>query len=403
MNSLNRVLDAARTHPLYREHWGNVATLAEAPIVTKRELAARLDALVEASQVGLGIYWSSSGGSGGRAMCFPVDVHENHQQRRLLANRIASAGILTAESVVLNLFPSCPMVRSSEIFTEFSELCGGTPLPSPVNSSLREGATGYDEAWGAAERFGANVLAGMPSALVDFAYWCGVEKRRCSFDTVLFGGEFLHPQRRAMFEALFEVKRFAAVYGSAETGIVGYTSDVREPAVYAIPREIAVVEIPRPDAEGVGNLVVTNLVRLRHPLVRFDTGDRGRIVGETDNEMLIELHARDSGTFEFQGAYHELSRLARVLDLYGEWQLVIGDDVEGCDVQGREKLTCLIAAEAGISGEDEAKLLAYLGDQIDPYDGGRIEIHEIAGNQFRTVGVSDKRPQVVDLRRQADE
>ncbi len=131
MTSLDRILAAARLHPLYREQLAGVVHFHDVPIVTKPELAARINALIETNGVGTGVYWSSSGGSGGRPLCFPVAIEENHLQRRRLATRLAAAGALGPKSVVLNLFPSLAMVRSLEIFNEFTELCGGAPCPAP--------------------------------------------------------------------------------------------------------------------------------------------------------------------------------------------------------------------------------------------------------------------------------
>ncbi len=254
-------------------------------------------------------------------------------------------------------------------------------------------AADFEQAWNVAERFGANVLAGMPSTLADFSHWCGKENRRRSFETILFAGEFLHPRRRELLTNQFDTPRFAAVYGSAEMGIIGYSADVGSSPVYHVPRDLAVIEIPEVNAAGVGHLVVTNLVRTRFPLVRFDTGDVGRIVETRDDEVLLELHARDDRTFEFHGAYHELSPLAKVLEPWGDWQLVLE-----CDGQGREQLTCSIAAESQLSQGDEQALLASLHAQLNPYGDACIELRKIPGNQFRTSGVSTKRPRVVDVR-----
>jgi phenylacetate-CoA ligase len=394
MTSLDRILAVAHSHPLYREHLVGVTHLRDMTIVTKPELAARINALIESDGVGTSVYWSSSGGSGGRPLCFPVAIEENHLQRRRLATRLAMAGVLGPKSVVLNLFPSLAMVRSLEIFNEFTELCGGTALPCPINRGTNNGGTAdFEQAWNVAERFGANVLAGMPSTLADFSHWCGKQNRRPEFETILFAGEFLHPRRRELLMNQFGTRRFTAVYGSAEMGIIGYSAHVGAPPVYHVPRDLAVIEIPDANASGVGHIVVTNLVRTRFPLVRFDTGDVGRIVETRDNEVLLELHARDEKTFEFHGAYHEHSSLAKVLDPWGDWQLVLE-----CDGQGCERLTCTIAAESGLSTDEEQKLFASLQTQLDPYGDACIELRKIPGNQFRTAGVSTKRPRVVDIR-----
>ena len=391
--ALARVLVVARGHALYGDTLVGIQRVADAPLLTKAALAERFELMLEAGALRGGVSWSSSGGSGGKSLYFPSDPAENHEQRRRIARRLAASGVLGPDSVMLNLFPSHSMIRSLEIFNEFAELCGATTLPMPLNSGeLRATEHASRSAHHVAEHFGANVLAGMPSRLLDFAHDC---QRFAShkFDTILYGGEFLHPKQRESLRQRLSVDRFSAVYGGAETGIIGYAADVTDPPVYRVPRELAHIEVADPSDDGYGRLIVTNLVRLRHPLLRFDTRDLGRIVGEERDDVLIELHARDSDTFEFHGGYHELSRLAKVLDLYVEWQLVLD-----YDRTHRERACCCLLENSIDEADEINRLLEFLRRQLDPYGEVVVDVQLIPRNLFHSVGVSDKRPRLVDLR-----
>jgi phenylacetate-coenzyme A ligase PaaK-like adenylate-forming protein len=249
-----------------------------------------------------------------------------------LAKRLAASGIVQPTSVVLNMFPCTRLVRSLEIFSEYCELCGATVLPVGAHET-------NEEVWSVARQFGATLLAGMPSRLIAFARWLQTTGQclptgslptegGLTIEKVLIAGELLHPPKRQMLERAFGVHCFSGVYGSAEMGVAAYQADLCDPPVYRFPLEILYVEIVEADGEGFGKLVATNLVRTHHPLVRYDTGDVGRVVNRTADEVWVELRGRGGDSFAIGGGYWHLADFAGVLSRFAEWQIVIEFDEE---------------------------------------------------------------------------
>ncbi|MDR3634031.1 MAG: hypothetical protein P4L84_09510 [Isosphaeraceae bacterium] len=356
MDPLQRIVEAAREHPFYAEgHLQGVRRFEDCPVLYKARLYRGAALALGDPDFRRSIYLSPTGGtSTGRPLYFPTDIRENQEQRARLARRLEAAGILGAASIALNLFSCGRLLRSLSIFDDFAERCGATTLP------LGAAATD-DEAGAAAEQFGATMVMGMPSRLTAFARWCEAQGRRFAFESVLFAGEALHLGKRRFLEHALGVRRFDAVYGSAEMGIVAYQADVTEPPVYRFPRELLHVEIGEPDGEGFGRLIVTNMVRTRHPLLRYDTGDVGRLVSEGEDELLVELRGRISDSFTIGGDYFHLREFASVLDRFAQYQITIAFDPE----TGADRIVFRLVAQAPAGDVERARAAEELRALLD--------------------------------------
>jgi phenylacetate-CoA ligase len=317
--ALKELLAIAAHHPWYQNgHGGD--RLADWPILSKGDLYARLASVRQQSGGRGGIYYSRSGGTTtNQPLYFPTDVAENHDQRQRLARRLAADGVLSPETVAVNICPIVRMYRAMEIVNEFCEYCGATVLPM---AAIAEDAEIYQQAM----LFAANTLVGMPSRLVAFARYVQEQQLTWQVDTLLFGGEFLQPGKRRLLQEIFGVKRFSGVYGSAELGVVAWHPDLPQTPVYHFPRDVVHVEIAAPDADGYGTLVATNLVRRRFPLVRYNTGDVGRVVDEGPETISIELRGRQSDSFLIGDNYHSLADFAELFRELAEYQIQIDFD-----------------------------------------------------------------------------
>jgi phenylacetate-CoA ligase len=337
-----------------------------------------------------GVYYSRSGGtSTGQPLYFPTDVAENHVQRRRLARRLAGDGVLSPETMAVNICPIVRMYRAMEIFNEFCECCGATVLPMAA-------IAGDEEIYEQARLFAANTLIGMPSRLVAFGRYVQEKQLTWQVDSVVFGGEFLQPGKRRFLREAFGVKRFSGVYGSAELGVVAWHADLPAVPVYHFPKDILHVEIVEPDAEGYGALVATNLVRRRFPVVRYDTGDVGRIVAEGPEIVSVELRGRQSDSFLIGDNYHTLADFA---DLFGE---VAESQIQMRFDQALRKDVirfCLNAGNRPLTGAERRALAGRIHDRLDG--------HEVMyGIEVAFVGPDDlvrsrdnlKTPAIVDRR-----
>jgi phenylacetate-CoA ligase len=314
VSALKSLLSLAAAHPWYQGcHGGD--QLADWPILTKTDLYARLASVPREPGGRAGVYYSRSGGTtSGRSLYFPTDVAENHTQRQRLARRLGADGVLTPATMAMNICPIVRLYRTMEIVNELCECCGATVLPMSAGA-------GDEEIYEHAKHFAANALVGMPSRLIAFARYVQEKQLAWQVDTVLFGGEFLQPGKRRLLRDVFGVKRFSGVYGSAELGVVAWHPDLPAVPVYHFPRDILHVEIVAPDADGYGALVATNVVRRRFPLVRYNTGDVGRIVAEGPNTITVELRGRQGDSFLIGDNFYTLADFTDLLQEVAEFQI----------------------------------------------------------------------------------
>jgi phenylacetate-CoA ligase len=393
MRELQQIFEAARSHPFYGEALRGVARFEDCPVLEKPALYEAVRRALEDPAFRRGTYFSPSGGTtSGRPLYFPTDIRENKRQRRLLARRLKVAGLLGDTTIALNLFPGTRMYRALEIFNDYCELCGATVLP--VGAQAPD-----EEAWAAAEQFGATLVLGMPSRLLAFARWLTERGRTLRVESVLFAGELLHPRKRRLLERAFGVSRFGGVYGSAEMGVVAYQPDVGEPPVYRFPRELIHVEVGEPDGDGFGRLIVTNLVRTRHPLLRYNTGDVGRLVTETADEVCVELRGRESDSFAVGPEYFHLREFAAVLDRFAQSQVVIAFD----GAARRDRVTFRLVADEPVPPERQQDVTASLRRLLGADDRAYLtEVAFVPPEALLRHPRTLKVPTVVDLRERED-
>jgi phenylacetate-CoA ligase len=213
-----------------------------------------------------------------------------------------------------------------EILNDFITLNGGTTLPI--------GAAALDEEiHEMIQTFHANTICGMPPRLVQFAHFLkskGIQLP--SVQNVLYGGEPLYEARVVLLREVFgRGVRISSIYGSAETGIWAIQPPTVPRECYVIHSAIVHVEIVDPNDKGIGRVVVTNLVRCQHPVVRYDTGDVGRL--ETvEGRQGLRLVGRNvkRNSFTFGTEYYSASELEAVCPALAEavdYQLVLRLDV----------------------------------------------------------------------------
>jgi phenylacetate-CoA ligase len=389
MSGLKELLTVAARHPWYRNGRGG-DRLADWPILSKAELQARVARVHETPGGRAGVYWSRSGGTtGGRPLFFPVDVAENHEQRRRLARRLAKDRVLSPDTVAMNVCPMERVYRTLEITDEFCEHCGATVLPLAAGASDAE-------VHEAAQLFAANTLIGMPSRLLAFGRYLREQRLACPMETVLFGGEPLQPAKRRFLREVLGVGRFCGIYGSSELGVVAWHPDLPDVPVYHFPRDLLHVEIVAPDADGFGSLVATNLVRRRFPLVRYDTGDVGRIVAEGADTVSVELRGRQGDSFLIGDDFHALADFADLFGEFAEFQIQLRFD----ETLHRDAIRiCLNAGEWQPSEEERRVLTGRIRDRLgNREEKFTVEVAFVGPEGLIRLGAGLKTPAIVDLR-----
>jgi phenylacetate-CoA ligase len=389
MSGLNTLLNLAVRHHWYQAQNGG-GRLPDWPVLTKADLYGRLAATRQDATLRGGIYYSRSGGTtSNQPLYFPTDIAENHEQRQRLARQLGSDGVLSPATIAVNICPIVRMYRAMEIFNEFCECCGATVLPMAAMATDLEI---YEQAL----LFKANTLIGMPSRLIGFARYVQEKKLTWQVDTVLFGGEFLQPGKRRFLQEVLGVKRFSGVYGSAELGVVAWHAKLPPVPVYHFPRDLVHVEILAPDAGGFGALVATNLVRRRFPIVRYNTGDVGRIVAEGSETVSIELRGRQSDSFLIGDNYHALGDFAEVFGEFAEAQIQIRFD----DALRKDVIRfCLDAGGRTVSEEERRSICERIHERLEDHEAMYATEVDFIGPQALVRSRDNlKTPAIVDCR-----
>ena len=288
MEQLEAYFRQLKQSPLWKDYYRNAGDASDAKPLAKDQLLQVLDAGFCITKEEQGVYLVRSGGSTRRPLVFPVDIQENLQQRQLLAEQLVKQKFIKPGSRVLNLFTYGLMYRTAAIMDDVLERCNASSLPV---SAEAKNADVYETM----RQFDVQMLLGSPSRLAGFARYVQEHALECSVPDLFFGGEFMPSVYEKMFINTFKCLNIYGLYGSAETGIWAWSHYSEEPGIYRLLNEI-VVEIEEPDHSGMGNILVTNLLRKRFPLFRYRIGDRGRLLYR-NGERLLELCSREECSF----------------------------------------------------------------------------------------------------------
>jgi len=317
-----QILSLARVHPLYAGRDLSATKFEDVPLLDKQTLDAALQTFYTNPANLHGLYLSPSGGSGTRSyLCFPVDTEDNHEQRRRFAPMLAEAGVIPPDAIALNLFAGRMMYRSMEIFTDYCEQIGATSLP--LESTATDAV-----AVEVARAFHADMIMGEPGRLAQLARHLVDTNQRLPLKRILAAGEAVRPAQRKLFTEAFQTDVFVSAYGSAETGVWAYRGANDAPDVFHYDPRMLHIEILNPDADGVGDMVVTNLIRRRIPVLRYRMGDRVRWIAKSETRATFQFVGRESNSFTLDGSYFNLPAVAPVFEEMTDYQLHLSSDAE---------------------------------------------------------------------------
>eukprot|EP01138_Halocafeteria_seosinensis_P005201 gb/GECG01005318.1/.p1 GENE.gb/GECG01005318.1/~~gb/GECG01005318.1/.p1 ORF type:complete len:1128 (+),score=99.32 gb/GECG01005318.1/:1-3384(+) len=273
------------------------------PILSKQQLVGRLQDHFGTCFYGKGgLYWSPAGGttpahsaSSSSKVAVPRTNSENVTMRTRLRKQMQISGLLDTEVVAVNLFASGNLIRSMEVFQDVLLQVNATHLPVGANAS-------DDEVLEAIYHFGVNFLAGWGTRILQLALTCkNLGRKLPTVRRVVHGGEPLDINQRSFIRDMCHSEcQLFGVYGSAEAGVFAIGQEAGDTEHYTIASDTVYPEILAQDADtpvepgNPGRLVLTNLVRKEHPLVRFDTGDLVKQVGHSCSK--IEVLGRTPGS-----------------------------------------------------------------------------------------------------------
>ncbi len=280
---LRALCAAARAgSPFHRERLAGVnvagrADLVRVPILTKDDWVAasppRSDAAL--TQPLGGAYVFRSGGSTGEPKFSIYAAAEFAASMAYFRRTYVSAGLRPGDRVA-NLFAAGGLYASFVFVNRLLEELGCLNFPYTAAAPADVVADG-------AARFGIDTLLGFPSLLLQVAP--ALAARGVRIRKVFYAGEHLHAEDRAALIAQLGCEIVASAgYGAVDSGLMGYQCEAMTGGEHHVLADHAWLEVVHPETlapvpEGdEGLLVVTNLDRLLHPVIRYRVGDLARLV-----------------------------------------------------------------------------------------------------------------------------
>jgi phenylacetate-CoA ligase len=297
---------------LFKSFYAPYEDYQNAPVLRKHELVDILNEKFDLSKENQGVYLVRSGGSSHKPLVFPVDIQENLAQRQKLADLLIKDGIFTPKTIALNLFSYKAMYRTAAIFDDILERCSATTLAFSYDAT-------HDKVYEGCQQFQPNIILGTPSKLTLFAKYLQLGKKECNIKNVIYGGEFLLNSQKKLLKETCKTEQIYSLYGSAETGIWAWSDATNNPMHFYYLDDVC-VEIIDPNEEGFGMIVVTNLLRKRFPLFRYNMGDIGKVVQQNGRNVLI-LAARQSDSLSLNSEAYYLKDFEHLFNPVERFQI----------------------------------------------------------------------------------
>jgi phenylacetate-CoA ligase len=297
---------------LFKEYYKNTDPDSNIPPIEKHTLRDILNTKFDLHSESKGVYLVRSGGSTDKPVVFPVDIKENLYQRELVATELLKYGMFSSKTIALNLFSYSTMYRSASILDDILERCDATTIATGSNAS-------YEFMHTAALKFKPNILIGTPSIFTLFANYLLDNNLSIEVDELMYAGEYLLKSQVELFKKAFNIKCIYSLYGAAETGIWGWATYSETSMSFEVLDDI-IVEIEDPDEEGVGKVVVTNLLRERFPLFRYFVGDIGRLENK-NNKQFLTLKSREAKSFSILANSYFVNDFDTLLESVDRFQI----------------------------------------------------------------------------------
>jgi len=282
---------------LYRDLPPRISSITELPIPSQEEFwgaNALGDNRLLTGPMRDGIVFKSGGTTGSPK--FSVFSREEWEIFCESFGRGIAATGLRAGDRVANLFYAGELYGSFLFITKSLEKSPFGVLQLPIG-----GATSLEETARHLRDFGATVVAGVPTTILNLAEHVaasGSGGGPYKLERVLFGGEALYDDQRERLSAVFPgIEARSIGYASTDAGLLGYADATCGPNEHRVFGKDTIIElvdeetrapIEEPGREGL--LVATNLARSLLPVLRYPVGDRGmwrEPKGAADRKFLL--------------------------------------------------------------------------------------------------------------------
>ncbi|MCK9225589.1 MAG: aldehyde dehydrogenase family protein [Candidatus Muirbacterium halophilum] len=272
----------------------------------------------------------SSGGTTGKPKFALYSPEDFDIMTDILAD-IYRIGGISKDDKVANTFIAGNLWTSFLVANEALKKIGCTNFPIAGNSDF-EVIDKY------LEEFKINVIVGLPSIIIRMAEICEEHNIKINIDTVLYGGEHFYQGARDYITKVWNVKRISSAgYALVDTGPVGYQCEHLSGGLHHVCKDFVKFELVDENDNVInsydkpGEIVVTNINRFKMPIIRFKTGDSGKLVkinckcgfkgktfellGRCDDVIIAGSTNVELGSFD--KAVSEFSELSSI------WQVIV--------------------------------------------------------------------------------
>ncbi|KAE8312643.1 hypothetical protein BDV41DRAFT_565005 [Aspergillus transmontanensis] len=421
---LTDILAVARVHPFYsqeeypptadaldqvlaksKEEAGNALELKSIPLLRKDTLSKQVARLIVDQDPRNGYRQQNyctvtGGGSGGAPLMFAMDSLESRQQRAATGTLMRNCGLLGPGDWVLTVHVSGNLYRVLEFVTEIMEkagaavVCAGPEMP-------------YQDVIANMILYKINVLAGDAAQLVQVTRFISSlpkdQQQLLGITKVFYTSDMLTPAQRSFLRSVLGDIVICSLMASSEIGgmgvasseLMGLTDENHVEFIYdprVINLEVVPMSIEEPDERGlyrtectenlpdgeVGLLAVTNLYRLRNPLVRYLCGDvaslhplptsiRSRLPATEEDVQqyrVVRIYGRDRRiSFTWYGEYFHFNVVQKQMHSaeWGvlQWQILLGSKEEANNPDDRMEIRIMRSPEehVGMNGLISSKEL----------------------------------------------
>ena len=400
----------------YRQHTGNIGKIRDyedfekIPFLSKEHIyentppvgTAMLTAPLEQA------YIFASGGSTGQPKFNYYSFREMDRISSILADIYRIAGI-NRQDRVANLFMAGYLWTSFIVVNHALEKIGCVSLPISGNADL-------DLIIHYITIFRPNVVVGLPSMIIQLAEEIERRELNITIEKILYGGEhFSHEAIRYLKRTVGAKFIRSAGYASVDAGPVGYQCPECKDGVHHLLYEYMFFETIEPETKRsvkigeVGEIVVSNFHRRLMPIIRYRTGDLGRVLpysctclhrtplfellGRCDDVLRVgamSVYPQKIG--EALGRFRELSAIFQLQAEYGELKEILTVKVEALNDDVDLKELSRKAYDALLEHDSELALVVregWLEDfRVEVIPSGSIERNPRTGKIRRVI---DKR------------
>jgi phenylacetate-CoA ligase len=347
LGTVRGLLAAVRSVPALAERYAHVDTihavddLAKVPVMLKDDLQTALRHL--RPRAGSATTWVfQSGGSTGSPMVgyAPTGLY--------MAEVAEHWGALDADDVVVNAWSAGKMWGAHYLFNELVDLTGCTAMSLGAIVKAE-----YDAWFEFFADWGVTAIGGTPSVLrLLFAHARERGLRLPDLRKVLFLGEAWDPRLDEDLAAVAPSARRWGMFGSTETWVMATnTPDCAADTWHLMPSQLV----------GFGEDELLDFTSLKsdglNPVLRYRTGDAGRIVPCACGQTGLQVLGRRDGLVKFRG------HLVNVADLIAQ--------VSGVDGVQQAQLVVHTYADRGsvlevllLAAQDAADVAARVRDHI---------------------------------------